>query len=459
MASVKKIVQMMERVKDGPACTTADWDYKIVPGTVREMLKKYDLAKTYNPETPVNQDMELADRFFEAGLELAATIGLHCTDTETQIIFSKEEILEALRDAPSELVLGVGKDRRILKSRGVEDKVEPLYCTSLSIQIDEELYIPLVQGLVGRPNIDILQGPSIDTVFGIPAFADSPFETAAGLREAKLRAEALWRAGRPDMPQMCLSSSTTHFAFLSGYPMIHRPENPAIGIALQPAELKTNYSNFHKVLMVAGYGGILRSGVTSMIGGYSGPQEGTVIANIASDILQFALLGADISNSSMYDVRKNSACCRNALWAMSMSVQATSRNTHTILDKIINQSAGPCTKDILYTNMAGLVTTGVSGMELTTGPRSAGGAKRNHITPLEAYFSADVFKASAKLSLEEANELVLYGLTKYEDTVDNQPAGKSFYDCYDIDTLQPSDEWKRMDDEVREDLINRGLSI
>ena len=116
----------------------------------------------------------------------------------------------------------------------------------------------------------------------------------------------------------------------------------------------------------------------------------------------------------MFDVRQNTVCCRTGLWAMSMSVQATSRNTHTILDKIINQTAGPCTEDILYTNAAGLITTCVSGMELTTGPRSAGGALKNYITPLEAYFCADVFKAAADLTLDKALEIVNYCLTKYE---------------------------------------------
>lgn len=459
MASINKLVQMMERVKDGPACRTEDWDYKIVPGTVREILKAHDLVGTYNPETPVNQDLNLADRFFEAGMELAERIGIHCTDTQTQILFSRDELVQSLKEAPEELVLGSGTEQVTLRSRNVEDKRPPLYCASLSIQIDEDIYVPLTQGLISSRSIDMLQGPSLDTVFGVPAFADSPFESAVGLREASLRKEAIWRAGRVGIPQQCMSSSTTHYAFMSGYPAVHTTETPAIGVAIQPAELKTNYSNFHKVVMVAGYGGFLRAGVTSMIGGYSGPPEGTAIANIASDILQFALLGADIACCSVFDVRQNSNCCRTGLWTQSVSIQANSRNTHTIHDKIINQNAGPCTEDILYTNMAGLVATCVSGMELTTGPRSAGGSIKNYLTPLEGFFAADTFKAAAKLNLSEANELVLYGLSKYEESVENQPKGKSFYECYDINTLTPSKEWSDIADKVRNDLITRGLDL
>ena len=459
MASVKKVTEMLHRIKEGESVGTREWDNKIVPQTVRKILKKYDLLKTYNPDVPVNQDLELADRYFQAGLELAETIGIHCTDTETVVKFSRKELLDALNEAPSELKLGSGPDQVTLKARGVEDKTKPLFCTSLSIQIDEDIYPTMVEGMVRYKGIDILQGPSIDTVFGLPVFSGTPFETAAGIRESQLRTEALARAGRPGMQQMGMSSSVTEYGFMCGFPLTSKAYSPMMGIGLQPSEIKTNYCNFHKVLTTAAFGGFLRTGCPSMIGGYSGPPEGAAVANIASDIMQFVLFGTDVSNCSMYDVRLNSACCRTGLLAMSMSVQATSRNTHTILDKIINQSAGPCTEDILYTNAAGLITTCVSGMELTTGPRSAGGAMKNYITPLEAYFCADVFKAAADLSLDKALEIVDYCLTKYEANVDDQPKGKSFYECYDVKTLTPSQEWMSIDEKVRADLRSRGLNI
>jgi methylamine--corrinoid protein Co-methyltransferase len=459
MASILKVVEMLQRAKDGPICKTKDWEQRIVPLHVKKILKKYDLEKKFDKDTPVNQDLELADRFFEAGLELASTIGLHCTDTETNIEVSKEEILKAIDEAPSELHLGEGSDKVVLKNRKPEDKTPPLFCSSLSIQIDEDLYIPFVVGLVKNKNIDIFQGPSIDTVFGVPVYAGSPFETVVGLRENRLREEALWRAGRAGMPQMSLSSATTEFGFLAGFPGQTKKTNPSIGICLQPAELKTNYSNFYKVATVIGYNGYLRTGCPSMIGGYSGPPEGAAVANIASDLLQFAVNQTHISNCSMYDVRVDSVCGRQGLWAMSVSVQAMSRNTHCLLDKIINQTAGPCTEEILYTSAAGLITTCVSGMELTTGPRSAGGAVKNHITPLEAWFCSDVFKASSKLSLEKANELVLYLLSKYEEGISNQPKGKSMRECFDLEKLEPTPEWLAIHDRVKEDLIKRGLDL
>lgn len=459
MASVQYLIEMLARIKDGEPCTTKEWDSKRVPMTVMKILKKHDLTKKYNAKVPVNQDLDLADAFWEAGLELAEVLGIHCTDTESVIHFSREELLNALKQAPSELHLGYGPDQVTMYARHPEDPTKPLYTAAPAIQIDEELYLDFVSELVRYKGIDCLIGPSIDTVFGIPALTGTPFETAAGILESQLRTQALWKAGRPGMPQMGMSSSCTEFGFMAGYAANNNPLNPQMCICLQPSELKTNYCNFNKMLTAAAFGSFSRPGCPTMIGGYSGSPEGAVIANIASDILQFALLSADMSATSVFDVRLNSCCCRTGLWVMSTSLQASTRNSHMILEKIINQSAGPCTEDILYTNAAGLVAGCVSGMANTTGPRSAGGSVKNYLTPLEAHFAADAFKAAASLKLDKAEELVEYCLTKYEDSVSNQPVGKSYYECYDRKTRKPIPKWTAIDKKVRTDLYQRGLDI
>ena len=144
MASVRYLTDILARIKDGDPCSTRDWDNKVVPRAVKKILKKYDLMGTYHPDIPVNQDLALADRYFEAGLELAELIGVQCTDTETVIRFTRKELLNALQQAPEALVLGSGTDRVTLKARKPEDTTKPLFCTSLSIQIDEPLYLSLI---------------------------------------------------------------------------------------------------------------------------------------------------------------------------------------------------------------------------------------------------------------------------------------------------------------------------
>jgi methylamine--corrinoid protein Co-methyltransferase len=460
MASLKKMVEMLHRAKEGPACTEKEWEQKVIPETNRRYLKKYELERKYNPETPVNQDLELADRYFEAALEMAAEMGLLCTDTETIIKVSREEILRALSDAPDHLVLGLYRDQIVLKARTPEDPTPPVFTGPLCIQVSEELFVPIAEGILRSKKVRMQEGPSIDTVFGKPVYSGSPYETAVGVRVVELKKEAMWRAGRPGMPQMAICSSTTEYGNLGGFHLLHSRENPAIAIILNPSELKTNYTAFHKAIHAIGCGGYLDcGGAYAMIGGFSGSPEGCVLTNIATDLLMFTILQSDVAASAIYDMRFDSSCSRHALWANSVATQAEARNTHMMLYKLINQLAGPATKELLYTSAAGSIATAVSGVAFQIGPRTAGGRFKNYLTPLEHWFIADLFEASAALTLQQANELVLYLLSTYETGLKDPPEGKPVTECFDLKTLEPSKEWAGIADRVAKDLRSHGLPM
>jgi methylamine--corrinoid protein Co-methyltransferase len=454
------MVEMLYRAKEGPACTEKEWEQKIIPETNRRYLKKYELEKKYNPDTPVNQDLELADRFYEAGLEMAAEMGLLCTDTETIIKVSKAEIEQALRDAVDHLVLGLGRDQIVMRARRPEDKNPPVFTGPLCIQVSEELFVPIAHGILKSRKVRMQEGPSIDTVFGKPVYSGSPYETAVGVRVVELKKEAMWRAGRPGLPQMAICSSTTEYGNLGGFHLLNSRENPAIAIILNPSELKTNYTAFHKAIHAIGCNGYLDcGGAYAMIGGFSGGPEGCVLTNIATDLLMFTILQSDVAASAIYDMRYDSSCSRPALWANSVATQAEARNTHMMLYKLINQLAGPCTEEILYTSAAGSIATAVSGVAFQIGPRTAGGRFKNYLTPLEHWFMAEVFESSAQLDLGKANEIVSYLLTTYEEGIQDPPEGKSFTECFDVDTLVPSKEWVSIADKVTKDLRARGLPM
>jgi methylamine--corrinoid protein Co-methyltransferase len=454
------MVEMLHRAKEGPACTEKEWEQKIIPETNRRYLKKYDLEKKYKPDTPVNQDMSLADRFYEAGFEMAAEMGLLCTDTETIIKVSKTEIEQALRDAVDHLRLGLGRDQIVMQARAPEDKNPPVFTGPLCIQVSEELFVPIAQGILMSRKVRMQEGPSIDTVFGKPVYSGSPYETAVGVRVAQLKKEAMWRAGRPGMPQMAICSSTTEYGNLGGFHLLNSEENPAIAIILNPSELKTNYTAFHKAIHAIGCNGYLDcGGAYAMIGGFSGGPEGCVLTNIATDLLMFTILQSDVAASAIYDMRYDSSCSRPALWANTVATQAEARNTHMMLYKLINQLAGPATEEILYTSAAGSIATAVSGVAFQIGPRTAGGRFKDYLTPLEHWFMAEVFETAAQLSLDKANEIVSYLLSTYEEGIADPPEGKPFLECFDLDTMTPSGEWVKVADKVAKDLRDHGLPM
>lgn len=460
MHSLKRLVEMMERAKKGPSCTEQDWNQKVVPETNRRYLKEYDLEHRFNKETPVNLDMELADRFFEAAMEYAVEIGLFCPDTERIIHVSKAEILQALSDAPDHLVLGKFDDRITMRARRPESDIPPIFAGPLCIQVDEDLFVPIAEGILRSKKVRIQEGPAIDTVYGRPGYSGSPFETAVGIRVVELKRQAQNRAGRPGMPNFGICSSTTEYGNMGALHLLNKPDNPVVAIILNPSELKVDFSSFHKAAHAIGIDAYLDcGGAYAMIGGWSGSPEGCVLTNIATDILNFTIQQSDVAASCIYDMRYDSSCSRPALWANSIATQAETRNTHMMMYKLINQLAGPCTEEILYTSTAGSLETGVSGNAFQIGPRTAGGRFKNYLTPLEHWFMAEVYESSAKLTLEKTNEICLWLLSKYEAGIKNPPEGKSFVDCFDIKTLTPSKEWMDIADRVAKDMREHGIPI
>ncbi|AMP20797.1 hypothetical protein AZF37_06085 [endosymbiont 'TC1' of Trimyema compressum] len=63
-------------------------------------------------------------------------------------------------------------------------------------------------------------------------------------------------------------------------------------MSLTPVELKCTFSNFHRIIHGLNNGHKIRAGGFSYIGSYAGPPEGTILANIATDLLLPTILQA-----------------------------------------------------------------------------------------------------------------------------------------------------------------------
>lgn len=457
MKSMMTLINTLEKTDHGPYCSEFDWDNKVLPRAVKDKLKKYGLEKTCVTDNPINCDDDLADTFFKAGYELALELGIYCRDTERIIKVSEEELEASLRYAPSEITLGTGEDEVVLKKRNPEDPHPPLLEASLCITVDEDLYVPMVEGIAKNRHVDILHGPSFATIKGREVRTDTPWETLQGRYEAELRKEALWRAGRPGMPSLAMATTNTEYSNLGGLPALSEGNN--IAISLNPPELKTTYGNIHRVVQGINYGLYLRVACSSFIGGYAGPTEGAVLTNIASDLLIPAVLGAHYTGSYIYDTRYFGNIGRNALWANSVSIQAVSRNTNLMRSKIVNENAGPCTEEFLYQAAVGLMNHCVSGAESSIQPRSAAGKYPNHITPVECWWCGEVFKACAGMTRKKANEIANVLIPKYEDRLYDPPKGKSNRECFDFSTFTPTKEYQAIYNKVKQECIDLGIPL
>jgi methylamine--corrinoid protein Co-methyltransferase len=114
---------------------------------------------------------------------------------------------------------------------------------------------------------------------------------------------------------------------------------------------------------------------------------------------------------------------------------------------------------LLYESAVGMMNLTVSGVSSCTGTRTAGGKYTDYVTPLEIKFAGEVFKKTAGMSREEANEVANRLIPLYEDQLGHPPSGKSFRECYDVETLEPTDEWRRIYEEVKDEVIQAGIPL
>lgn len=458
--SFASMLDILDRAHHGPVCSLTDWDSKIIPKNCRTITKNHGLEKTFDRENPINTDDKLADEFFSAGFELAVETGLLCVDTERVVKVTEEELHEALRKAPRNLSVGDGFDARTLESRKPEDGKRPLFCSPLGIAVSEDIWITLMQGIAQLREVDILQGGSLPTVFGREIRSGTPYETFAGRLNAQMHREALWRAGRLGMGATAVISSVTLLAQVGGYGIPGGFDSKKdLALVLSPVELKTTYVSLNKIVHALNCGGKIIAGAPSFIGGYAGGPEQTVVACVATNLLQIAVHQSSIAYGSPFDVRYNTKSSREGLWAAMMAAQALSRSGHLIAANAYDQLAGPCTDMLLYESAVGMMGISSSGISMNIGPRSANGRLTDYLTPLECKFNGEVLKACGGMKRTDANEIAKQIVPKYEPMLATPPKGKSFRECYDVRTLQPSQEWLDIYHRVRLEMVDLGIPL
>ncbi len=453
-----QLIEVLDRAHTGTVCELKEWDMKIISEKTREKLKEYGLEGTCNPQNPINTDDGLADRFWQAGFDLAVDVGMLCLNTKRIIKFTEEEIKQIIRNAPSEITLGRENDKITLRTRKPEDRELPRFRSGFG-PVTEDIYIPIMQGMAQYRIIDIVNPLSLTTIFGRELKTSTPYETLAGHREAVLVKEAVKKAGRPGVPFFGVDSSPAEYGLFGGYgtPGGYEPQKD-VGIVLPITDMKTSYVLLHKVAQISSNcGGIVFGSHWSMIGGYTGGPEGSAVGSIAAYILQLAAHQCKFANGIVWDIRYAGNCGRDALWANSISHQAQSRNTNLVTSGVPSQVSGPCTYEILYEMAVGSIVEAVSGCALQAGNRSAGGKYINHVSPLEQKFAAEVFKASAPMKRNDANDIVNALIPKYEEKLRHPPKGKSFTECTDVKTLQPTKEWLAIYEKVLKELEDLGL--
>jgi methylamine--corrinoid protein Co-methyltransferase len=452
-------LQIIDRFETGQPMEKDHWDVDQIVLTTRELVRKYHLAWDKNEVIP--DDPDLADRVFQAGLELANRVGVYSMSTRRVLKFEPNELEHGLQRMKAELVMGEGADARALFARQIMDSRPPLvWAGNPGAPTPEEWFLPNVMSWMLEPIVDLITCGSLTRVYGRDVQTREPTEILATRLELKLLREGLRRVGRPGMGMLAAQSSVSELGNLSATrPDMLRPCDAHLVPMLN--ELIMDNRNIARAVNSLDYGMRNASLACVMVGGLGGDAPGSAVVQVASMIASNLVCLADYHLLHPIHIRHVATSTRSVMWVQSVVEQAFARNAPCIIVADIYPKSGALTPELLYEVAANAITATVSGGHLE-GVGAADGAAPNS-TGLEARWMGEVGHAVARqgLDLHQANSLILKLLEKYEPVFD-QPGGNpgvSFVQAYNLETLQPRPEWKQMYDEVKADLNRMGLPI
>jgi len=453
-----RLWQVMEKSKTGPIMEEKEFLQKHLVPKIAELVKKYNIK--YDPKNPVPADDELADKVWAAAKELFLEVGVYNQDTNRVIYFTEDEVNEALYSAPSEHLVGEGKDARIFGHRKVEDERPPFVIYSPDITYDEQDFLSICLAYLKEPLLDGICAPVLEQYMGMKITSGHPAELGGCLHHAMSLREAARLVGRPGVFFVAVGSAESDAA------QIH-VSDPAWGIRPSDGrlvgsitEFMTNNAMLNKAAHYQQYGSFGGSLTGAIFGGYAGGAEGTAILETAYHLKGLIVHQCQYQQNFPFHLKHGSNTTRELLWVVSVYSQAIARNTHLVQDSNGFANAGPGTDMLYYESAAHSIASTVSGANLWE-MAPCQNKHHNRGTPLEARFCAEIGHAVArqKMSREEANEIVNKLLAKYEDQVADPPLGKTYQEVYDVLRSEPHQEYLDQYYRIKEELAQMGIKF
>ncbi len=450
-------LDIIDRANNGPYISEDNWDLEKVAMTTMKIVEKYDLA--WNPEEIVTDDPGLADTIFDAGLELAQTLGAYSRSTERIIEFEPGELELGMRLMPQTLVMGEGKDARTLYARRIMDERLPLvWAGNPGAPHPEELFVPAVLSWAQEPIVDMITCGTLVEVDGREVRTEDPIEIISTRRELQYLRQILRQVGRPGMGMLAAQSSVSELGDLAtAHPDYLRPCDAHLVPMLN--ELKMDNRNVARAVNSLEYGMRNASLPCVIVGGLGGDAPGSAVVNVASFIISNLTCLSDYHLCHPIHMLHVATTTRSVLWVENIVQQAFARNAPCIIVSDIYPKSGACTRELLYETAANAIVITVSGGHLE-GCGSADGNAPNG-TGLEARLMGEVGHAVARqgVSLQEANALVLTLLEKYEHVFEmpNGNPGARIDQAYELQTMRPVPQWEQMYKEVKTELREMGL--
>jgi methylamine--corrinoid protein Co-methyltransferase len=452
------LLDIAERTQTGEKVEDKAWDMGLFQ-TISELVKKYQIEFP-GEHCFINMDDKLAERAFEAAIDCLEKLGIYCITTKRRVRLTREEILTGIQEAPTEILMGEGRDRRVWKQRKIEEKEKLNVCPGLHTPYTEELAPMVVKNFAQIPRTDFIEGFNFSQVDGHEIIG-APMEVYASRRQMGWMREGIRKAGRPGLAIVYYPINTRAEDLICVMdPDYGLRRTDGILLSLLP-DLKMEQDMLSAAIVYEEYGSFKLSGSFALAGGFCGGIEGAIVEGIAKPIAAMIAYRDYIHYTGVEHIHMLNA--RQILvpgvnWARSVVNQALNRFTHTICMRWIIPTSGSGTELNLLEIAMQSIEAPINGMNLYA-PRHCRTTTNHGQTPLEAEWMIEVSDAVIKQGIDKksANELLVRLAKRFKE--EKPQEGYSITECYDLIYHKPKQNYERVYVSVKKELKEMGLNL
>jgi methylamine--corrinoid protein Co-methyltransferase len=451
------LLEIAERIQTGEKIEDKKWD-KMFYENISRLAKKYGVAHPPQ-QSYINMDDDMVERAYEAAIEFLETMGLYCLTTHRRVALTRAEILTAIREAPTEILMGTERDRRVWKQRKIEGREKLNICPGHHAPFSEDLAGLVVCNFAQIPRTDFIEGFNFTHIDGREIIGP-PLEIYASRRQIHWMREGVRKAGRPGLAVVYYPINTRAEDLIGVMdPEYGLRRTDGILLSLLP-DLKMEEDMLSAAMVYDEYGSFKLSGSFAIIGGFCGGIEGAIIEGITKPIAAMIAYRDYINYTGvehMHMLNGRQILVPHVNWARSVVNQALNRFTHTICMRWVIPTSGPGTDLCLWEVAMQSVEAPINGMNLYA-PRHCRTTMNHGQTPLEAEWMIEVSDAVIEQGLDRqaGNELLGRISARFEN---QKPAeGYDIGECYDLVHHQPKEAYRESYDRVKAELREMGLA-
>jgi methylamine--corrinoid protein Co-methyltransferase len=452
------LLDIAERAQKGPKVDEKDWDMGLFR-TMEELGKKYQIAYP-GKGLWFNTDTGLVDRVFEAALEFLTRKGVYCVSTGRVIEVTREEILQAIREAPTQVLMGEGRDQRVFKQHAIEGTAPLNFCPGHHAPFTEELAALVVKNFAQIPRTDFLEGFNMPAVDGREIFG-MPMEVYATRRQMGWMREGIRKAGRPGLALVYYPINTRAAVLLAALDP-GAGLRPTDGVLLSALpDVKVEHDLLAMALVCQEYGCFGLSGSFALAGGFCGEVEGAIIEGVCKPLAAMLCYHDWIHYTGVEHVQALSALkimLQPLNWARSVVNQVLNSKTHTICMAWVIPTSGSGTETGLIENAIRSIEAPLNGASLYA-VRCSRAQMNAGQTPLEAEWMLEVADATQRAGLtRETATPILWALAeKLKGRVPEE--GAPIQECYDLVNHRPRPAYEKIYLSVKAELARLGLAF